>query len=338
MDIKPAIQKAVDGEDLDAQEAQDICTAILMGEVSDAQLGGLLIALRMKGESAAEILGFASALREAATPLEHDEDVLVDTCGTGGDESGTFNISTAAAFVVASAGVPVAKHGNRAVSSQTGSADVLSALGVNIECSPEADQRCLDEAGICFLFAPQYHGAMRHAGPVRRELGVRTIFNLVGPLANPAGATHQVIGVHSDKIMEPLAEALQGLGCRHAMIVHSSDGHDELTTTSVNHILEVEPEAFQTYDLTPHEMGLETSRLEDLLGGDAATNASIIEALLKGEDTGPRAQVVAANAGAALYIAGRARSLKEGIQEALELMTRGEPFRTLEALRRASNA
>ncbi|MBN1477933.1 anthranilate phosphoribosyltransferase, partial [Candidatus Sumerlaeota bacterium] len=312
MDMKHAINKAIQRENLDSDEAERACAQILRGEATPAQIGALLIALRMKGETVDEILGFARAMREAGTGITHRHDTVIDTCGTGGDRHGTFNVSTAAAFVAAAGGVPVAKHGNRAVSSKTGSADVLRELGVKIDCSAEVSQRCIDEINICFLFAPHYHGAMRHAAGPRQEIGVRTIFNMIGPLTNPAGASRQVLGVYGEHIMEPLAKALQALGTEHSLIVHSSDGLDEISVCEVTHIVEVHPGKISIYNITPHDLGLETYPFEQLLGGDAEANAKIIRNILGGHDEGGRAAMVAANAGAALFVGGKAATLREG--------------------------
>jgi len=338
MDIKDLLRQVIDRGDLSAEEAEFVCQQILRGEVSPTQIGALLVALRMKGEVADEILGFARAMRNESTGIVHRHDTVIDTCGTGGDRHGTFNVSTAAAFVAAAGGVPVAKHGNRAVSSKAGSADVLRELGVNIECSREVSQRCLDEIGICFLFAPHYHGAMKHAAGPRAEVGVRTIFNMIGPLTNPAGATHQLLGVYSENIMEPLARVLQELGTEHSLIVHSSDGLDEISVCEVTHLVEVTPEAIDTYNVDPGDLGLDVYPFEQLLGGDAGANAKIITNILKGHDTGGRAAMVAANAGAALYVSGVQSSLALGVEHALGLISSGAAMEKLDLLREMTNA
>ncbi len=337
MDLTLAIQKIVEREDLEATEAEGVCAAILAGDATPAQIGAIITGLRMKGECTDEILGFARAMRGAAKGIESTHKAIVDTCGTGGDRHGTFNVSTAAAFVVAAGGVLVAKHGNRAVSSKCGSADVLAELGVKVDCTPEVSRHCLDTIGICFLFAPHYHGAMKHAAAPRREIGVRTIFNMVGPLTNPAGATHQILGVYSEEIMEPLAKVLQQLGCRHAMIVHSSDGLDEISISSVTRVLEVTPDKIRDFTVSPKDLGLEVAPFEDPLGGDAAHNAQIIREVLGGEDSGSRAQVVAANAGAALCVGDCAADLKEGTAKALDLLASGAALEKLERLRVMTN-
>jgi anthranilate phosphoribosyltransferase len=339
MNIREAIQRVVERDDLEAGEAEAVCGQILRGEATSAQVASLITALRMKGETVNEILGFARAMREAGTGIRHSHRTLIDTCGTGGDRHGTFNVSTAAAFVAAAGGVPVAKHGNRAVSSKCGSADVLAELGVKIDCPVAVSQRCLDELGICFLFAPFYHGAMKHAAGPRSEIGVRTIFNMIGPLTNPAGATRQVLGVYSEKIMEPLGLVLQELRSEHSLIVHSSDGLDEITVTSVTHVVEVEPEAIQMYDLTPEDLGLQVHPFEQLLGGDAHANATIIRNILSGRDAdGARAQMVAANAGAALYVGGAETSLVNGVARAREIIRGGAAMERLERLALVTNA
>jgi anthranilate phosphoribosyltransferase len=240
--------------------------------------------------------------------------------------------------VAAAGGIRVAKHGNRAVSSQAGSADVLSHLGIKIDCPPEVSRRALEEIGICFLFAPHYHGAMKNAAGPRREIGVRTIFNMVGPLTNPAGATHQVLGVYSEGIMEPLAQALQELGCHHAIIAHSSDGLDEISVSAPTRIVEIDPESIQVYDVTPHELGLETYPFEQLIGGDAEANAKIIENILGGHDKGGRAAMVAANAGAALYVGGLESTLRAGAQRAMDIIRSGAAKEKLVRLREMTRA
>lgn len=338
MSIRDAIGKVVHGESLEADEAEQVCGEILRGEATPAQIAAMITSLRMKGETVDEILGFARAMREAGTGIQHSHKTVIDTCGTGGDRHGTFNISTAAAFVAAAGGVPVAKHGNRAVSSKCGSADVLRELGVKIDCSVEVTQRCLDELGICFLFAPFYHGAMKHAGPTRQEIGIRTVFNMIGPISNPAGATHQILGVYSEQIMQPLGEVLQELGTLHSLIVHSSDGLDEISVSDVTHVVEVEPEAIQTYDLSPGDLGLSVYPFEQLLGGDAQANAHIIEHILGGRDEGARAACVAANAGAALYIGEKTTSLADAVALAHEIIKSGKALELLKRLRELSNS
>jgi anthranilate phosphoribosyltransferase len=274
-------------------------------------------------------------MREKATRIRTRHEVVVDTCGTGGDHSGTFNISTAAAFVVAGAGLPVAKHGNRAASSQCGSADVLKELGVNIEASPETVSRCLDEVGIGFLFAPALHGAMKHAIGPRREIGARTVFNALGPLTNPAGARRQLIGVYAAELTEPLGQVLGGLGSERAFVVHGSDGLDEITMTGPTQVSELRDGEVKTYDITPEEMGFETCSPDDLKGADAAENAAILRGVLSGGE-GPRADVVLANAGAAIAAGGLAANILDGIGLARESVRSGGAAEKLSRLTEAS--
>src|SRR5271168_4693524 len=317
-------------------------TEVLTGECSDAQIAALLVALHMKGETVEEIVGFAEAIRAAAVPLELNSnsvldasgtgrDALVDTCGTGGDASGTFNISTATAFVVAGAGVRVAKHGNRSVTSKCGSADVMEALGVNIELPAARVAACLDQVGIAFLFAPAMHSAMKHVQTARRELRLRTIFNLLGPLTNPARATCQVVGVYSADLVEKLAEALGMLGLHRALVVHGSDGLDEITITGPTRIGEVRAGLVHTYEVTPEEFGLQRATLDDVSGGDATVNAALIRGVLAGEKSARR-DVVLLNASAALVAAGRADRLREAVPQAAGAIDSGAALAKLQAL------
>src|SRR5437660_11005328 len=280
-------------ESLSREESRQVMSQILAGECTDAQIAALLVALHMKGETVEEIVGFAEAIRAAATPLElHNNSVLdasgtgrealLDTCGTGGDASGTFNISTVTAFVVAGAGVRVAKHGNRSISSKCGSADVMEALGVNVNLPPDQIAACLDQTGIAFLYAPAIHSAMKHVQTARRELRLRTVFNLLGPLTNPARATCQVVGVYSDDLVEKLAEALSMLGARRALVVHGADGLDEITITGPTRVGELRDGQVHTYEVTPEEFGLKRSTLDEIAGGDAALNARLIREILEG--------------------------------------------------------
>ena len=301
---------------------------VLSGKCTDSQIAGLLVGLRMKGETVEEIVGFAEAIRAAAIPLnlkndsaldvsDTERDALVDTCGTGGDTSGTFNISTATAFVVAGAGVRVAKHGNRSISSKCGSADVMEALGVNINLPPERLVECLKQVGIAFLFAPLMHSAMKHVQTARRELKLRTVFNLLGPLTNPARASAQVVGVYSAELVDKLAEALSVLGVRRALVVHGMDGLDEITITGPTRIAEVRDSEVHTYEVTPEEFGMPRARLEDISGGDAAANAAIIRSVLDGTQSARR-DVVLLNAAAALVAAGKANHLSDAVPLAVE--------------------
>ena len=336
MNMQEAIAKVIDGDDLRRDEMTDVMNQIMSGGATDAQIGAFLIALRMKGESVDEIAGAAAVMREKATPIATKHDVLVDTCGTGGDHSGTFNISTTAALVAAGAGLCVAKHGNRAATSQSGSADVLMALGVNIEASPETVSRCLDEVGIGFLFAPALHGAMKYAIGPRREIGVRTIFNALGPLTNPAGAKRQVIGVYSAALTETLAGVLASLGAERAYVVHGSDGLDEMTLTGPTKVSELKDGSVSTYRVSPGDFGLGEARADALKGGDADSNAAITLSVLKGAE-GPARDIALLNAAAAIVAGDKARDLREGILIAAEAIDSGRALAKLEALIAASN-
>ena len=331
MNIQEAIAKVIEGADLSRGEMTDVMNQIMSGEATDAQIGAFLIALRVKGECVDEIAGAASVMREKATPIATKHDVIVDTCGTGGDHSGTFNISTTAAFVAAGAGLCVAKHGNRAATSQSGSADVLSALGVNIEASPETVSRCLDDVGIGFLFAISLHGAMKYAIGPRREIGARTIFNALGPLSNPAGATRQVVGVYSAALTETLAGVLGTLGSERAFVVHGSDGLDEMTLTGPTRVSELKNGSVSTYDVSPGDFGLMQAPADALKGGDADYNAEITRSILNGEE-GPRRDIVLLNAAAALVAGDKARDLNEGVQAAAEVIDSGKALEKLEGL------
>ena len=335
MNIQEAVAKVIEGADLSRGEMTDAMNQIMSGEATDAQIGAFLIALRVKGECVDEIAGAASVMREKATPIATKHDVIVDTCGTGGDHSGTFNISTTAAFVAAGAGLCVAKHGNRAATSQSGSADVLSALGVNIEASPETVSRCLDDVGIGFLFAISLHGAMKYAIGPRREIGARTIFNALGPLSNPAGATRQVVGVYSAALTETLAGVLATLGAERAFVVHGSDGLDEMTLTGPTRVSELRNGSVSTYDVSPGDFGLAQASDDALKGGDADYNAEITRSILNGEE-GPRRDIVLLNAAAAIVAGDKARDLNEGVQAAAEVIDSGKALEKLEGLVAAS--
>jgi len=331
MDIKEAIGKVMLGEGLSGEEAEAVMSQIMAGEATPAQIGAFLTALRIKGETVEEITGCARAMRSISIPVRPQRRDLVDTCGTGGDRSGTFNISTTAAFVVAGAGLAVAKHGNRSVSSRCGSADLLEALEVNLELTPEQAARCIDEVGIGFLFAPRLHPAMKHAIGPRREMGVRTIFNILGPLTNPAGATRQSMGVYDPNLTNPLAHVLGKLGAREAFVVHGADGLDELSTTGINRVSHLQDGSVKDFSLDPAELGLPEARLEDLRGGTADENAQITQAILAGE-WGPRRDVVLLNAAAALVAGGMASDFEEGLQQAAEAIDSGRARQKLEGL------
>jgi anthranilate phosphoribosyltransferase len=329
-------------QSLSREEAHAVMTEILTGQCSDAQIAALLVALHMKGETVEEIVGFAEAIRAAAIPLKlHGDsvldasdtgrDALVDTCGTGGDASGTFNISTATAFVVAGAGVRVAKHGNRSVTSKCGSADVMEALGVNINLPTSQLAACLEQVGIAFLFAPAMHSAMKHVQTARRELHLRTVFNLLGPLTNPARATCQLVGVYSADLVEKLAEALSMLGLRRALVVHGSDGLDEITITASTRIAEVRDGQVRSYEVTPEEFGLQRATLDEISGGDAARNAMLIREVLAGKKSARR-DIVLLNAAAALVAAGRADHLRDAVPLAAKAIDSGAALARLQAL------
>jgi anthranilate phosphoribosyltransferase len=335
-------------QSLARDEARKVMAEVLTGRCTDAQVAALLVGLHMKGETVEEIVGFAEAIRAAAAPLNLHEnstldvsgterDALVDTCGTGGDASGTFNISTATAFVVAGAGVRVAKHGNRSVTSKCGSADVMEALGVNINLPPSRVGACLDEVGMSFLFAPAMHSAMKYVQTARRELRLRTVFNLLGPLTNPAHASAQVVGVYSVELVEKLAEALSMLGLRRAVVVHGLDGLDEITITAPTRIAEVRQGTVRTYEVTPEEFGIKRAPIEELMGGDATANAEIIRAILAGEKSARR-DVILLNAAAALMAGGRADHLGEAVPLAAESIDSGAAKKRLEELVRFTNA
>src|SRR3981081_2868731 len=352
------------GQSLGCQEAREVMAEVLSAKCTDAQISALLVALRMKGETVEEIVGFAEAIRAAAAPLPIEpltqtnlasdaldvsgtgrdalvesslsESSLVDTSGTGGDASGTFNISTATAFVAAGAGVRVAKHGNRSISSKCGSADVMEALGVNVQLSPQLAAHCLREIGICFLYAPNLHSAMKQVQTVRRELRMRTMFNLLGPLTNPARASGQVVGVYSIDLVEKLAEALSMLGLRRALVVHGLDGLDEITITGPTRVAEVREGIVRTYEVTPEEFGFKCAPLADISGSDAAENAEIIRAVLRGKKSAHR-DVVLLNCAAALVAAGRADHMAEAVPIATHSIDSGAATRKLDALARFTN-
>jgi anthranilate phosphoribosyltransferase len=329
--IDSAIATLVDGRDLLGEEAHAAMMQVMGGQATPAQIAGFLIALRMKGETVEEITGCARAMRAHVTPALPQHETLVDTAGTGGDGAHTFNISTSAALVAAAAGAFVAKHGNRAVSSRSGSADVLEALGVRIDLTPEDVAACIDEVGFGFMFAQAHHPAMRHAGPVRRELGVRTVFNLLGPLTNPAGARRQVVGVYARDLVEPIGQALAALGCEHALVAHGAGGLDELTPTGENLVAEVRNGEVTISTVDPREFGAGPGVPADLGGGDAADNAAIVRTVFDGE-TGPRRDAVILNAGAALYVAGVSDSLEQGVYAARDAIDDGRATATLDRL------
>lgn len=334
IDIKRAIDITSRFGHLQSNEAEVVMNQIMAGAATEAQIGAYLMALRMKGETRSEITGSARAMRTNATkiPTKIDSSRLLDTCGTGGDRSGTFNISTTVAFVAAGAGVPVAKHGNRAATSKCGSADVLEALGVNLDLMPEQVGQCIDEIGIGFLFAPKLHPAMKHAIAPRRDMGIRTIFNILGPLTNPAGAQRQLMGVFASDLTPFLANVFGDLGAKSAMVVSGYGGLDELTTTGANQISHYQNGEVETYELNPRDYGLEGAHISDLQGGDVATNAEILCGVLDGTVNSAKREVVLLNAGAALLAAGVAADLREGIALAQEAIDSGAALQKLNAL------
>lgn len=328
--LRPFLIKVVGGQTLDEAEAEAAFRILMAGQATPAQMGGLLMAFRMRGETVAEITGAARVLRAEALAIRAPEGAI-DTCGTGGDASGTQNISTATALVVAGAGVPVAKHGNRAISSKSGSADVLEALGVNLAADLKQVKRALGQAKIGFLFAPRHHEAMRHVAEVREELGTRTIFNLLGPLANPAGARRQLLGVYSKAWVEPMARVLKNLGATRAWVVHGKDGLDELTTTTTSYVAALAAGRVRTFEVTPEDAGLPRAKPEALKGKDARTNAKAIRDLLDGQE-GPFRDIVLLNAAAALIVAQKAKNLREGVALAGQAIASGRAKRALAKL------
>jgi anthranilate phosphoribosyltransferase len=329
-DLRPALRKVAAGETLSETEAAAAFELIMSGSATEAQIGALLMGMRVRGETVEEITGAARVMRARALPVRAPQGAI-DTCGTGGDAKGTHNISTCAAFVVAGAGVPVAKHGNRSISSRSGSADVLAALGVNIESSPEMITRCIEACGLGFIFAPAHHAAMRHVAKVRTDLGTRTIFNLLGPLANPASADYQVVGVFAAEWIEPIAHVLGRLGVKRAWVVHGADGLDELTTTGISHVALLDAGYISTFTVSPKNAGLAEASPKDLTGGDAAENAAHIRAVLGG-NRGPFRDIVLLNAAAALLVAGKAKTLRDGVALAAESIDSGKAKAVLEAL------
>ena len=335
--ISGLLEKLLRREDLTTEEASAAMDEIMEGRVPSSQIAGLLVALAMKGERPAEIVGFARSMRSRATRLSRDHAPVFDTCGTGGDRAHTFNVSTVAALVLAGCGVKVAKHGNRSVSSRCGSADLFEALGVNIAAEPAQVEHCLEEAGIAFFFAPTFHPSMRHAGPTRRELGLRTAFNLLGPLTNPARATRQLVGVPRPELTELVARSLALLGTERAWVVHGADGLDEISTTGYTKVSECRDGEVNTFYLHPSDVGLAKSAPDTLRGGDAGDNAAIARRVLSGEP-GPQRDVVLLNAAAALLIAGRVDRIQDGLAVAAAALDSGRASAVLEDIRRVSTA
>ena len=331
LDIPGAIRAVTERRDLAPDEMRAVMRTIMTGQATPAQIGGFLIGLRMKGETVEEIAAAAEVMRELCTRVTIGGPHLVDTCGTGGDGAGTFNISTAAAFVVAAAGGKVAKHGNRSVSGKTGSADVLEAAGVNLELTPEQVARCVNDIGVGFLFAPKHHGAMKHAIGPRREMGVRTIFNLLGPLTNPAGAPNQVIGVYSAQWVEPMARVFARLGAEHVLVVHADDGLDEISIGASTRVAELKHGRVTTYTVTPEQFGIARGRVADLAVANAAESLQRIESVFA-DTAGPARDIVVLNAGAAIYAAGRAPDIKAGVDAARASIASGAAREKLRAL------
>jgi anthranilate phosphoribosyltransferase len=336
VEIKALIGQVATGASLSREAAFDAFESMMSGEVTPSQIGGLLMALRVRGETVEEITGAVAAMRGKMLRVEAPADAI-DVVGTGGDASGTYNISTCAAFIAAGAGVPVAKHGNRALSSRSGAADVLAALGVRIDLGPEAISACIRQAGIGFMFAPAHHPAMKHVGPTRVELGTRTIFNLLGPLSNPAGVRRQMVGVFSRQWVEPLAQVLKNLGSERTYVVHGSDGLDEITTTGTTAVAALENGAVRCFEIAPEDVGLPRARPEALRGGDADANAEALKAVLEGIK-GPYRDIAVLNAAAALVVAGKARDLAHGVALAQQSIDSGAAEGSLDRLIAVSNA
>jgi anthranilate phosphoribosyltransferase len=331
--IREAISKVIEQKDLIEESARGVMNEIMSGEATPAQIASFLTALRLKGETVEEITGFAKVMREKVTRVKVEEEVIVDTCGTGGDGTHTFNISTIAAFVVAGAGLIVAKHGNRSVSSKCGSADLLEALGVKIDADVKKVERCFKEIGMGFLFAPLLHGAMKYAIGPRREIGIRTVFNILGPLTNPAGAKAQVLGVYAPELTETLAGVLRNLGSKHAFLVHGLDGLDEITLTGRTKVSELKEGEITNYFISPEDFGMKTCEIEDLKGGTVEENVGIALDILKGEK-GPKRDIVLLNAACAIVAGGKAKDLAEGIKKAAESIDSGKAREKLELLKK----
>jgi anthranilate phosphoribosyltransferase len=336
MDITTAIAAVIDRRDLSADEMETVMRSIMTGQATAAQIGGFLVGLRMKGETVDEIAAAARVMRELATAVDVSGPHLVDTCGTGGDGASTFNISTASAIVTAAAGGRVAKHGNRSVSSSSGSADVLEAAGVKLDLDPAQVAACIDQVGVGFLFAPQHHSAMKHAIGPRKEMRVRTLFNLLGPLTNPAGAPNQVLGVFSSDWVEPLAQVLKQLGSQHVLVVHAEDGLDEISIAAATRVAELRNGEISTYTITPEEFGMQRAGLDSLAVADAAQSLAMIEAVFDNRP-GPARDIVCLNAGAAIYAADLMATLQQGVDLASEVIASGKAKQTFAALIKASN-
>ena len=336
MDIQQAPKVVVDKQDLTQQQMTSVMQHIMTGEATPAQIAGFLVALQMKGETVTEIAAAASVMRSLATPVDITAATLVDTCGTGGDGASTFNVSTASAFVVAAAGGQVAKHGNRSISSSSGSADVLEAAGVNLDITPEKVKHCIENIGVGFMFAQKHHGAMKHAIAPRKEMGIKTIFNLLGPLTNPAKAKHQVLGVFDKKWVEPMANVLKALGSKHVLVVHANDGLDEISIGASTFVAELKNDDIQCYEIEPEQFGLSRVPVESLAINNAHESLAVINAVFEGQ-TGPARNIVVLNAGAAIYAADIATSLEAGIKQAQTVIDSGMAKQKLQDLVDCSN-
>jgi anthranilate phosphoribosyltransferase len=331
MDIQTALNNVIAGNDLNRADMHSVMQTIMQGEATPAQIGGLLVALRLKGESVDEITAAAEVMRELATKVDVDKTNLVDTCGTGGDGANTFNISTTSAFVVAASGAKVAKHGNRSVSSKSGSADVLEAAGVNLELNADQIVSCIENVGIGFMFAPMHHSAMKHAIGPRRELGIRTLFNVLGPLTNPASAPNQVIGVFSNDWLEPLTKTLQQLGSKHVLVVHAQDGMDEISIAAKTNIAELKDDQINQYEITPEDFGMKMQNIEELAVQNAGESLAMMQSVLNNTN-GAAKNIVCLNAGAAIYVAGLADSIQNGVAEAVKMIESGVAKQKLDQL------
>ncbi len=336
--MKEILSKLVAGNDLTKEEAMKAQEMILSGEATQAQIACFLTALRMKGETLDEITGLAMVLRDKANTISPKVDNYVDFVGTGGDCTYSFNISTTSAFVVAAAGVPVAKHGNRSISSKSGAGDVLEALGVNISADPDVVEKCVEEVGIGFMFAPHFNPAMKYVGPVRKEMGIRTVFNILGPLSNPSRAKAMVVGVYSPSLTEVIAGTMANLGVKRGFVVSGEDNMDEFTLTGPSTVSEIKDGKVETYEITPEQFGLNRCKIEELQGGDGTVNAQITKDILSGKERGAKRDIVLLNAGATLYIGGKTNSIEEGIRIAGETIDSGKAMETLEAMVKATNA
>lgn len=338
MDIKEAIAKAADRIDLSEDEAKSVMEIMLSGEATQAQIAAFLTALRMKGETLDELVGLAAGIRDKAATISPEAENYVDLVGTGGDCTYTFNVSTTSAFVVAAAGLLVAKHGNRSISSKSGAGDVLEALGVNITAEPELVKKCVDEVGIGFMFAPLFNKSMKYVGQARKEMGIRTVFNVLGPLANPSRAKNMVVGVYSPELTEQIAKAMVRLGVERAFVVSGVDHMDEITLTGATTVSEIKDGGVTTFEITPEQFGLKSCALSELQGGDGMENAKITKAILTGEEKGAKCDIVLLNAGATLYIGGVAESIAEGVKLAAEMIDTGAAYKKLEELVTVSNS